>query len=313
MKFGVQHPSFSYDGRAEEIPESLRKVSTTAERLGYDSFWVMDHFHQIANVGEEREPMLEGWTTLGALAGYTSKIRLGTMVTGNIYRHPSILAKMGATLDVLSKGRIFMGIGAGWNDSESKAYGIPFPSTKERFRRLEEAVQIIRKMWTEEQATFNGQFYKIQDAYCNPKPVQKPYPPILIGGSGERETLKLVAKYADACNLFGSPATVKRKLGVLREHCKTVDRDYASILKTRLGVVMVDKDKAALEKRIAERFRNVPLQMRSEFAVAGTPEDVKGQVQAFRDVGLEYFITSFESGRELDGMEQFANEVMRAF
>lgn len=131
--------------------------------------------------------MLEGWTTIATVAGFTSKIRLGTLVTGNVYRHPSVLAKIGATLDVLSKGRLYMGIGAAWNNVESQAYGIPFPSTTERFRRLEEAVQIIRKMWTEERATFNGQFYKIRDAYCNPKPIQKPHPPIMIGGSGERD------------------------------------------------------------------------------------------------------------------------------
>jgi F420-dependent oxidoreductase-like protein len=313
LKFGIQHPNFSYDGKGEQIVESLRKATTTAERLGYDSFWVMDHFHQIQNVGQEQEPMLEGWTTIGAMAGFTSKIKLGTMVTGNIYRHPSILAKMGATLDVLSKGRLIMGIGAGWNEQESKAYGIPFPSTKERFRRLEEAVQVIRKMWTEERASFDGQFYKIHDAYCNPKPLQKPHPPILIGGSGERETLKLVAKYADACNLFGSPDTVKRKLDVLREHCKSVGRDYDSILKTKLGVILLDKDRTLLEKRIAERFRNVPGEMRREFATVGSPEEVVRSVESFRDAGLEYFITSFEWGRELQGIEQFADQVMKHF
>jgi len=311
MKFGIQHPNFTYDGRGEEIVETLRKVTSSAERLGYDSFWVMDHFHQIENVGEASEPMFEGWTTLGAIAGFTSKIRLGTMVTGNIYRHPSILAKMGATLDVLSKGRTFMGIGAGWNEEESKAYGIPFPTLKERFRRLEEAVQIIQLMWTKEKASFNGQFYKITDAYCNPKPIQKPHPPILIGGSGERETLKLVAKYADACNLFGSPDTIKRKLDVLREHCKTVGRDYDSILKTKLGVVFMDKDKTALQKRIEDRLKDIPPQMRTEFATIGTPEEVKSQVETFRDAGIQYFITSFEWDRQLQGIEQFANEVIK--
>ena len=311
MKFGIQHPNFTYDGRGEEIVETLRKVTSTAERLGYDSFWVMDHFHQIENVGEASEPMFEGWTTLGAIAGFTSKIRLGTMVTGNIYRHPSILAKMGATLDVLSKGRAFMGIGAGWNEEESKAYGIPFPTLKERFRRLEEAVQIIQLMWTKEKASFNGQFYKITDAYCNPKPIQTPHPPILIGGSGERETLKLVAKYADACNLFGSPDTIKRKLDVLREHCKTVGRDYDSILKTKLGVVFMDKDKTALQKRIEDRLKDIPPQMRTEFATIGTPEEVKSQVETFRDAGIQYFITSFEWDRQLQGIEQFANEVIK--
>jgi len=311
LKFGIQHPNFSYDGKGEQIVDSLCKVTSAAERLGYDSFWVMDHFHQIQNVGQASEPMLEGWTTLGVIAGMTSRIRLGTLVTGNVYRHPSILAKIGATLDVLSKGRLFMGVGAAWNEEESKAYGIPFPSTKERFRRLEEAVQIIRLMWTEEKASFNGQYYKIHDAYCNPKPIQKPHPPIMIGGSGERETLKLVAKYADACNLFGSPDTIKRKLDVLREHCKAVGRDYNSILKTKLGVVLMDKDRTTLEKRIGERFRNISVQMQREFATIGTPEEVRRQVESFRDAGVEYFITSFEWDRQLEGAEEFANEVMK--
>jgi len=313
MKFGIQHPNFSYDGEGQQIVDSLRKIVSSAERVGYDSFWVMDHFHQIQNVGQPNEPMLEGWTTLGVLAGFTSKIRLGTMVTGNIYRHPSVLAKLGATLDVMSKGRLFMGIGAGWNEEESTAYGIPFPSTKERFQRLEEAVRIITSMWTEEKANFNGHFYKIQNAYCNPKPIQKPHPPILIGGSGERKTLKLVAKYADACNLFGSAATVKRKLDILREHCRSVGRDYNSILKTKLGIVLMDKDKAALDKRLSDRFKNVPEPMRTEFATIGTPEEVSRQVEALRDAGVDYLITSFEWDRQLQGAEQFANEVMKNF
>ena len=311
MKFGIQHPNFSFDGQGEQIVDSLRKVTVSAERLGYDSFWVMDHFHQIHNVGAESEPMFEGWTTLGVIAGFTSKIRLGTLVTGNVYRHPSILAKIGATLDVLSKGRLFMGVGAAWNEEESRAYGIPFPTTKERFRRLEEAVQIIQLMWTKEKASFNGQYYKIQDAYCNPKPIQKPHPPIMIGGGGERETLKLVAKYADACNLFGSAGTVKKKLAVLREHCKTLGRDYNSILKTKLGIVLIDKDRTLLEKRINQRFRNIPTEMQKEFATIGTPEEVRRQVESLRDAGIEYFITSFEFDRELQGVEQFAEEVIK--
>ena len=313
MKFGVDHPNFTYDGKPEQIADSLRKLTTTAEGLGYDSFWVMDHFHQIPNVGEEHEPMLEGWTTIAAIAGFTSKIRLGTLVTGNVYRHPTVLAKIGATLDVLSKGRLFMGIGAAWNEAESKAYGIPFPSTKERFRRLEEAIQIIQRMWTQERASFDGQFYKVHDAYCNPKPIQKPHPPIMIGGSGERETLKLVAKYADACNVFGSPQTVKRKFDVLREHCKAVGRDYNSILKTKLGVVLMDKDKAELDRRLGKRFGNVSDEMRRESATVGTPEEVRRQIEAFRDSGVEYFITGFEWDRELQAAQQFANEVMRNF
>src|ERR671923_1052880 len=225
MKFGLQHPIFSFDYSnhdASQIVDSLKNLVIRAENTGFDSFWVMDHFHQIPFIGKPEEPMLEGWTTISVLAGITTKIKLGTLVTGVIYRYPSVLAKVAATLDVLSKGRLFMGIGAGWNEQESLAYGISFPSNQERMLRLEEAIQVIRKMWTEEPyASFNGKYYQIHNAYCNPKPIQKPSPPILVGGSGERKTLKIVAKYADACNLFGSAETIKRKLNVLKEHCKS--------------------------------------------------------------------------------------------
>jgi len=311
MKFGLQHPNFSYDGQGPEMVESLRKLVSRAESIGFDSFWVMDHFHQIRGVGQPQEPMLEGWTTQAVVAGFTSRIRLGTLVTGIVYRHPSVLAKIGATLDVLSKGRLFMGIGAAWNQDEAKAYGIHFPATKERFRRLEEAVQIIRKMWTEEQASFAGKFYQIHDAYCNPKPVQKPHPPIMIGGSGERETLRIVAKHADACNLFGSTATVKRKLEILREHCKASGRDYDSILKTKLGHIMIDRDKTELEKRVAKRFQGSPQERVSEMAIYGTPEEVRRQVETLRDAGIEYLIVNLEADKELETMDVFASEVAK--
>jgi len=310
MKFGLQHPNFTYDGEDSAIPDSLRQLSTRAESLGFDSFWVMDHFHQIGNVGEPQEPMLEGWTTLGVVAGFTSKIKLGTLVTGNLYRHPSVLAKMGATLDVLSKGRLFMGIGAAWNVEESVAYGIPFPM-KERFRRLQEAVQIIRSMWTQDRTSFEGKFYRLQNAYCNPKPIQKPHPPIMIGGSGEQETLKLVAKYADACNIFGSVETVKRKLEILRGHCKTVGRDYNSILKTRLGRVMIDKDAEQLRTRVAKAMKNIPEERMREFLIYGTPDEIRLQVEAFRDAGIEYFIVNLEADREREALELFGAEVCK--
>ena len=241
MKFGLQHPNFSFDYRNQDtyqIIDSLKTLISKAENADFDSFWVMDHFHQIRFVGNPEEPMLESWTTISALAGMTTRIKLGTLVSGIVYRHPSILAKIGATLDVLSKGRLFMGIGAAWNQEESFAYGIPFPSTMERLLRLEEVIQILRKMWTQSTTTFNGRYYQIKDAYCNPHPLQKPHPPIMVGGGGERNTLKIVAKYADACNLFGSIETIRRKLNILNEHCKSVRRDYDSILKTKLGIVL---------------------------------------------------------------------------
>ena len=307
MKFGLQHPNFSFDGEGPQVVEKLRNLVGRAESYGFDSFWVMDHFHQIQNVGEVQEPMLEGWTTQSVVAGFTSKIKLGTLVTGIVYRYPSVLAKVGASLDVLSKGRLFMGIGAAWNVDEATAYGISFPPVKERMQRLEEAVQIIRKMWTEDSATFSGKFYQIRNAYCNPKPIQKPHPPIMIGGSGERRTLKIVAKYGDACNIFGSVETVKKKLGVLREHCRSVGRDYDSIVKSKLGHIVIDKDK----EKVTEAMKGMPEDRRREYAIYGTPEEVRRQVEAFRDAGVEYLIVNLEPDRELQALELFANEVVK--
>lgn len=315
MQFGLQHPNFNfdYDGRdVSQIIDSLKKLATKAENLSFDSFWVMDHFHQISMVGKQDEPMLEGWTTLSVLAGITSKIKLGTLVTGAIYRHPSVLAKMAATLDVLSKGRLFMGIGAAWNQEESLAYGIPFPPNKERLLRLEEAIQIIRKMWTEEPAAnFNGKYYQIRNAYCNPKPLQKPSPPIMVGGTGERQTLKIVAKYADACNLFGSLETVKRKLSVLREHCKSVGRDYDSILKTKLGFVIIDKDRAMGEKRVQQISKVMPEDQVREFVIYGTPEDVLKQIELLEEAGIQYFIADLEPDKEPEALETFADSIIK--
>ena len=317
MEFGLQHPNynFDYDGRdASQIIDSLKNLATKAENLGFDSFWVMDHFHQISGVGKREDPMLEGWTTISVLAGVTSRIKLGTLVTGIIYRHPSVLAKMGATLDVLSKGRLFMGIGAAWNQEESLAYSIPFPPNKERLLRLEETIQIIRKMWTEEEpamATFNGKYYQINNAYCNPKPIQKPSPPIMVGGSGERYTLKIVAKYADACNLFGSAETVKRKLSILNEHCKSVGRDYDSILKTKLGFIVIDNDKKMLEKRVQQISKVMPEERVREFVIHGTPEDVLKQIELLEEVGIQYLIVDLEPNRELEALEIFGNSIIK--
>ena len=314
MKFGLQHPNFTFDyknGDTSKIVDSLKDLILMAENAGFDSFWVMDHFHQIKFVGGSDEPMLESWTTISALAGITTKIKLGTLVTGIIYRHPAILAKIGATLDVLSKGRLFMGIGAAWNQEESFAYGVPFPSTKERLLRLEEVIQIIRKMWTKSKGTFNGKYYQIKDAYCNPKPLQKPHPPIMVGGGGERDTLRIVAKYADACNLFGSLETIKRKLGILDEHCKNVGRDFDSILKTKLGIVLIDNDKESLNKKLNELFKGMPKEQIKEFVIYGTQEEVLNEIESLENVGMEYFIVDLDPSRELEQLELFADKIMK--
>src|ERR671933_711791 len=323
MQFGLQHPNFSfdYDGQSNsnnntdttssQIADSLRNLVTNAENSGFDSFWVMDHFHQIQFVGRPEEPMLEGWTIISMLAAITTKIKLGTLVTGIIYRYPSVLAKVAATLDVLSKGRLFMGIGAGWNEQESLAYGISFPSNQDRMLRLEEAIQVIRKMWTDAPyASFSGKYYQICNAYCNPKPIQKPSPPILVGGSGERKTLKIVAKYADACNLFGSPETVRKKLDILKEHCKSVGRDYDSILKTKLAAIIVDDVSRQIKNRVRETFRGIPEEQIKEFVIYGTPEDVSRQIEILEQVGIQYIIVDLEPSRELEALDTFADNVI---
>ena len=331
MKFGLQHPNFSYDysdQNTSRIIDTLSTLVAKAESKGFDSFWVMDHFHQISVVGKPEEPMLESWTTISVLAGITTRIKLGTLVTGVIYRYPSILAKIAATLDVLSKGRLFLGIGASWNEEESLAYGIgestnnsgnnnetspiSFPSNKERLLRLEEALQIIRKMWTEEpSASFKGKYYQIHNAYCNPKPIQKPTPPILVGGSGEKRTLKIVAKYADACNLFGSAETVRKKLDILKTHCRNVNRDYDSILKTKLGVVVIDNDGLMAKKKVQQAFIGMPEAQLREFAIYGTPDDVLKQINEFEDVGIQYLIVDLEPQREIEAVEVFADEIIK--
>jgi len=333
MKFGLQHPNFSYDysnQNTSRIIDTLSNIVAKAENKGFDSFWVMDHFHQISFVGRPEEPMLEGWTTISVLAGITTRIKLGTLVTGVIYRYPSLLAKIAATLDVLSKGRLFLGIGASWNEEESLAYGIGestningnskgpshifFPSNKERLLRLEEALQIIHKMWTEEpSASFEGKYYQIHNAYCNPKPIQKPTPPILVGGSGEKRTLRIVAKYADACNLFGSAETVKKKLDILKSHCKSLNRNYNSILKTKLGVVVIDNDGEKAKKRVQQSFIGIPEAQLREFAIYGTPEEVLRQIREFEDVGIQYLIVDLEPQREIEALEVFADEIIKRY
>ena len=205
-----------------------------------------------------------------------------------------------------------MGIGAAWNQEESLAYGIPFFPNKERLLRLEEAIQIIRKMWTEEPAaTFSGKYYQINNAYCNPKPVQKPSPPIMVGGSGELHTLKIIAKYADACNLFGSAETIKRKLSILKEHCKSVGRDYDSILKTKLSFVVIDNDRETVEKRIQQISKVMPEERVGEFAIHGTPEDVLKHIELLEEVGIQYLIINLEPNRELEALEIFGNIIIK--
>ena len=231
MKIGLQVPEFNGAGGADHLGGKLAAVAKTAEVAGFDSIAVMDHFFQISMVGPPEHDMLEAYTTLGYLAGCTSRIRLLTLVTGAVYRHPGILAKIITTLDVLSGGRAWLGIGAAWNAEEAAGLGIPFPPLAERFERLEETLQICLQMWQGDESPFRGRHYQLDRPLNAPAPLTKPHPPIMIGGSGERKTLRLVARYGQACNLFQGP-DLARKLDVLRAHCEAEGRDYNDIEKT---------------------------------------------------------------------------------
>jgi F420-dependent oxidoreductase-like protein len=231
MLIGLQIPDFDGAGGSRQLGSRLAAVARAADEAGFDSIGVMDHFFQISMIGPPDHDMLEAYTTLGYLAACTSRARLLTLVTGAIYRHPGILAKMVTTLDVLSGGRAWLGIGAAWNEEESQGLGVPFPPLAERFERLEEALRICLQMWQGDESAFTGRHYQLARPLNHPQAVTAPHPPIMIGGSGERKTLRLVAKYAQACNLFPGPE-LPRKLEVLRAHCEAEGRDYDEILKS---------------------------------------------------------------------------------
>ena len=237
MELGIHYANFSHPGGAAAIAPRLAETARVADQGGVALFTVMDHWFQMEQMGGPPEPMLEGYTTLGSLAALTERLRLSLLVTGTTYRRPGLLAKIVTTLDVLSGGRATLGIGAAWYDREHAGLGVPFPATAERFERLEETLQIVRQMWSDEDGRYEGRHYTLAETVCEPRPLQQPHPPILIGGMGERKTLRLVARYGDACNLFGAgPEVVAQKLDVLRGHCEAEGRDYDSIQKTLLAM-----------------------------------------------------------------------------
>jgi F420-dependent oxidoreductase-like protein len=246
MRIGIQVPIFDQPGGDAAIGPAFAEIARTADASGLDSLWVMDHFFQIPPMGAAERPMLEGYSALAFAAGITNRIKLGTMVTGNTYRYPGLLVKTATTLDVLSGGRAYLGIGAGWFEREHLGLGVPFPPTSERFERLEETLRIAHQMWSDEVGPFEGRHYRLAETLCLPMPLSKPHPPILVGGGGEKKTLKLVARYADACNLFasadpdsgfgGGTAELRHKLDVLRGHCEAEGRPYEAIEKTTLGL-----------------------------------------------------------------------------
>jgi len=244
MRLGLQVPDYTWPNGQDQLGDTFGLIAERAERAGLSSLWVMDHFFQIPNVGPVEHEMLEGWSALAFAAGRTNRIRLGTMVTGVTYRHPGVLVKTATTLDVLSHGRAYFGIGAAWNEEEHKGLGVPFPPLAERFERLEETLQIALQMWSGSERPYTGKYYQLARPLNSPACVQKPHPPILIGGSGERKTLRLVAQYGDACNLSmrSGKDELRRKLEVLRAHCERLGRPYEQIEKTTLDSLRLTRD-----------------------------------------------------------------------
>jgi len=237
MKLGLQIRSFTWPGGAGEIGPTLARVVACAEEVGFESIWLMDHLFQIRSAGRVEEPMLEGMTALGFMAAHTSRARLGLMVGGVPYRSPAIWVKATTTLDVLSGGRAWLGIGAAWNQEEARALGIPFPPLGERFELLEDTLKVAHAMWSGDRGTeepFEGRRVRAERLLNSPQSLTRPHPPILIGGGGERRTLRLVARYADATNVFGGPVAVARKYAILRRHCEEIGRDPDEIERTTL-------------------------------------------------------------------------------
>ncbi len=280
-------PNFNYPGvEPDQLFDKLVEIAQTIEQSGFSSISLMDHLHQIPGVGPQENWMFEGNTMLAALAARTSTLSLGTLVGGVTYRNPALLAKITTTLDIISGGRAWLGIGAAWFEAEHLAYGFEFPPLKERFERMEDALQIMRAMFTQERATVTGTHYHVDGALNNPKPLRGDIP-ILIGGSGERKTLRMVAQYGDGCNLFGDAETVRHKLSVLQEHCDRLGRDSSEITKTGMASVIAGRThEAAMAKVEKLRQAGIP-EDRLKMSWIGDADELTERATERRDAGLE--------------------------
>jgi F420-dependent oxidoreductase-like protein len=293
MRLGLQVNMFDYPGGDDSIGSTFARIARDAEAAGSASLWVMDHFFQIPPNGAAEKPMLEAYTALGYTAAVTEKIKLGTMVASVTYRQPAVLVKAVTTLDVLSGGRAYLGIGAGWFEREHVGLGIPFPPLRDRFEQLEETLQIARQMWSGDVGPYHGKHYQLVETLCQPMPLSKPQPPILIGGSGERKTLRLVARYGDACNVRGEDIeTTRHKLDVLRGHCDAEGRSYNEIRKTTL--------------------RAFPRVTRDGAGDTVSPAQAIDKLGQLAELGVDEHILGWHNIDDLDGLELFANEIVPA-
>lgn len=308
IRFGLQV------AQQQTTVQELKQVWQEAEALGFDSLWTNDHL--LPSVGPPDKVNLEAWTLLAAMATVTSRVQLGTLVSSNTFRHPSVLAKMATTVDHLSNGRLILGLGFGWFEREHRAFGVPFPKMKERSDRLAEALQLIIALWgANPTASFSGTYYSLLNVPFEPKPVQQPHPPILIGGIGEKRTLPLIAKYASMWNIpMLTPDQIRAKNQVLERLCQEIQRDCDEIERSILTPVYIRTDPAEVQsllERIAG-LRNIPVEQARKMILAGTPEEIRGQLKAYIEVGVSHFIINLRRPGlyDRDGVRTFATEVM---
>jgi F420-dependent oxidoreductase-like protein len=299
IQLDLHLPNFNYPGVGPDaVFDRLVDIANTAEESGFSAVSVMDHYHQIPPVGPPQNWMFEGNTMLAGLAARTKSIALGLLVGGVTYRNPAQHAKITTTLDIISGGRVFHGIGAGWFEAEHNAYGYAFPPLRERFEHLEDHLRIVRAMFTEEQATVEGKHHSATDAYNNPKPLRGDIP-ILVGGSGERKTLRLVAQYADGCNLFGRGDQLRHLLDVLNRHCEDVGRDPSEITKTAMATIAIAETESEVKAKLeAMRDAGFPPE-RIEATTAGTPEQILEFAQELRETGAEGLTLSMPDVHDL--------------
>jgi F420-dependent oxidoreductase-like protein len=311
VKFGVN------TGQANTTWGDLRDLWQELDRgSNFDYLWLVDHFVPGAGgaMGSEG-PHLEGWTCLAALAMATQRVRIGALVTGNTYRHPSVLAKMATTVDHISGGRLEFALGAAWHEYEHEVFGIPFHTVRERLERLEESARVIKLLWTENQPKFEGKYYQLANPPFNPPNVQQPHPPFLIGGGGEKRTLRTVARYADACNVSGTPEEVRHKFDVLEQHCRDAGRDPSQIRRTMQIMLFLNED-PAFQQRVVQgmmAFRQCNEDEARRSVLMGSVEDAKAGVQSFVDVGVEEFYLAQFPRTHRESLLRFSKEVIPAF
>jgi F420-dependent oxidoreductase-like protein len=303
IRFGIQ------TGQQFASWEEIVRLWKRAEELGYDTAWTYDHF--VAVMMDPFDPCLEAYTCLAALAAHTERIRIGALVTGNTYRHPAILAKMATTVDVISNGRLELGIGSGWYEPEHSMFGLPLGSVRERCEKLDEALTIIRALWRDKQASFEGKHYKLQAAIAQPKPIQKPHPPITVAGAGETRLLPIVARHADSWSSFGSPAVYRRKIEILRGYCNREGRDVDEIEKSVLLPALISDDLSAAAPLIQgyAMYQGISEDEARHWMLLGNVDGVRRQLDAFIAAGVTHFVLTL-SPYSFDVFERFAADVM---